>query len=83
MNSVKPLTAILAATALLAGLTACQKKEVTAEEKGPAERVGAQIDQAATKAGEQLSKAAEQAGKELQAAGEKLKNAAQDAQKEE
>jgi len=52
----------LAAAALIAGLCGC--------EKGPAERAGRQIDQAADKAGRQVEKA-----------GEKIQDAAKDAKK--
>lgn len=44
----------LFAGALLAALTACQKKE------GPAEQVGKQIDQAVEKAGQQIEKAGDE-----------------------
>jgi hypothetical protein len=81
MNSYKTVTIIFSTAALVAGLTACQKNDATAEQKGPAETAGKQLDQAAAKAGEQLNKAAEEAGKGLAKVGEKLQNAAQDAQK--
>jgi hypothetical protein len=81
MNPGKSLATVLTAAALVSGLIGCQKKEATAEEKGPAEKAGQQLDQAAAKAGEQINKVAEQAGKGLQAAGEKIQNAAQEAKK--
>lgn len=62
------------------GVAACQKKEVTAEEKGPAEKAGQQIDQATVKLGGELNKVAEKAGQGLEKAGEKLQNAARDAE---
>jgi uncharacterized lipoprotein YehR (DUF1307 family) len=83
MNRMKPLMLLLSAVALVASVTACQKREATADQKGPAETAGKQIDRAAVKAGEQLNKVAEEAGKGLAKAGEKLQNAAQDAQKKE
>jgi hypothetical protein len=52
----------LAAAVLIAGLYGC--------EKGPAERAGRQIDQAADKAGRQMEKA-----------GDKIQDAARDAKK--
>jgi type IV secretory pathway VirB6-like protein len=80
MNNGKKCTALLAAAVMLASLSACQKKEVVAEEKGPAERAGEHIDQAAANAGHELNKVAEKAGQGLQQIGEKLQNAARDAQ---
>lgn len=81
MNSGKTVTTIISIAALVAGLSACQKNDATAEQKGPAETAGKQLDQAAAKAREQLNKAVEEAGKGLAKAGEKLQNAAQEAQK--
>lgn len=83
MNRAKPLTMLLSIFAVVVCVTACQKKEATAEQKGPAETAGKRIDQAAAKAGEQLNKVAEEAGKGLAKAGEKLQNAAEEAQKKE
>lgn len=80
MKTGKTMTIILAAM-LAAGLSACQKSEQSADQKGPAETAGKQIDQAAAKAGEHLNKAAEKAGEGLAKAGEKLQGAAQEAQK--
>lgn len=60
---------------------ACQKQEATSDEKGPAERVGQQFDQAAARAGEQLNKAAEKVGQGLQEAGRQLQDKAAEAQK--
>jgi len=73
--------ALIAAGLLVVGLSACEKKESTADAPGAAEKAGKQIDQAATKAGEQLNKIAGQAGEKMQEAGQKLQNAADDAQK--
>lgn len=75
--------AVLAAGVLIAGLSACEKQETAAEGKGPAERAGQHIDQAAKRAGEELNKVAEKAGKGLQEAGAKLEDKAQEAQKKE
>ncbi len=47
-NSV---SAVLAVTILIMGLSACEKKE------GPAERAGKEIDKTVEKAGQQLEKA--------------------------
>jgi hypothetical protein len=80
IHSGKTVTMILSALALVAGLGACQKKEATAEQKGPAETAGKQLDQAAVKAGEEINKAAVKAGEGLAKVGEKLQNAAQEAQ---
>jgi hypothetical protein len=64
-------------------LCACEKKEVATEQKGPAEKAGQQLDQAAARAGEELNKVAEKAGKGLQEMGQKLQQEAQEAQKKE
>jgi hypothetical protein len=48
MNSYKTVTIIFSTAALVAGLTACQKNDVTAEQKGPAETAGKQLDQASS-----------------------------------
>lgn len=83
MNPGKNVAAILSVAVLVAGLTACEKKEVAADEKGPAQRAGEQIDKATAKASEEINKIAEKAGQGLQKAGEKLQNAAQEAEKKE
>jgi hypothetical protein len=83
MNSRKAATTMLSIAVLMAGLTGCQKTESASDEKGPAEKAGKQIDQAAAKASEQLNKMAEEAGKGLAKAGEKLQKKAEDAQKKE
>ena len=53
MNPGKSIMATLAAGALAAGLSGCQKEE------GPAERAGKQIDKAVENAGQQVEKAGE------------------------
>ncbi len=68
MNSSKTLTAILAATLLIAGLAACQKKEDVAIDKGPAETAGQKIDQAATTAGQKIDEATTKMGQEAEKA---------------
>lgn len=78
MTNFKNLAAAAIATLSLA-LSACQKNEPTAD-KGPAEKAGAQLDQAASKAAVELNKVAEEAGKGLKKAGENLQGAAKDAQ---
>ena len=67
--------------ASLAALGACEKKDVEADAKGPAERAGQQIDQAAARASEELNKVAEKTGKGLQELGQKIQNEAEKAQK--
>lgn len=69
--------------ALVVGLTACEKKEVVTEEKGPAERAGQQIDQTAARASEEINKIAEKTGKGLQELGQKIQNEAREAEKKE
>jgi len=51
MNIRNSVTAGLALTVLVLGLSACQKKE------GPAERAGKEIDKSVESAGQQLEKA--------------------------
>lgn len=81
-RSTKSTHALLAAGAVLLALAGCEKREETAG-AGPAERAGAQLDQAASRAGEELNKVAEKAGEGLQQMGEKLQNKAEEAQKKE
>lgn len=59
MNSSKTLTSLLAATVLIAGLAACQKKEDVAVDQGPAETAGQKIDEAAATAGQKMDEAGE------------------------
>ncbi len=51
MKLAKILTAVLAASILLAALSGCQKQE------GPAEHAGKALDKAVDKAGQQIEKA--------------------------
>lgn len=74
---------LLAIGFFAASLSACEKQDVASGEKGPAERAGAQLDQAATRAGEELNKVGEKLGQTMQSAGEKLENKSQEAQKKE
>lgn len=80
----------LAALSLVIGLAACNKEDAAAS----SEKVGAQVDAAASKAAEALKKAGEKTGQALQSAGEKggevmkkggekLESSAKDAQKKE
>ena len=64
MNTSKTLTSILAATVLIAGLAACQKKEEVAIDKGPAETAGQKIDQAAATAAQKVDEATTKMGQE-------------------
>ena len=82
-KSAKSAVSVVAMGVLLAGLSACEKQEVASEEKGPAEKAGQQVDQAAARASEELNKVAEKTGKGLQELGRKLQNEAQEAQKKE
>jgi hypothetical protein len=79
MTNYKNLIAAAAIGVLTLGVSACQKNEPVAE-KGPAEKAGAQLDQAASKAAVELNKVAEEAGKGLKKAGENLQSTAKDAQ---
>lgn len=63
MNIRRRVGAVLAASLLIVGLTACEKKE------GPAERAGKEIDKTFEKAGQQLEKA----GQEIQDAAKDAK----------
>ena len=83
MHRMKKLSAyVMATAALLVGLAACQKQS-DGEQKGAAEKAGAQIDAAAAKAGEALNKAGEKTGQAMQKGGEKMEEAYKDAQKKE
>lgn len=70
---------LLLAGALAAGLAACERQERSAEETGPAERAGEQLDQALTRAGDELNKVAEKTGKNLQELGRRLQDEAREA----
>ena len=71
---------LLAIGLVATGLMGCQKQDTAEAEKGPAEKAGQQIDQAAARAGEELSKAAEKAGEGLQELGRKIQDTARQAQ---
>jgi len=73
----KSALSLMAIGLLVVQLSACEKTDVASDEKGPAEKVGQQLDQAASRAGEEINKAAEKAGKGLQELGQKLQNEAQ------
>lgn len=78
---MKPGKLLFLIVCLTASLAACQKQDAASGEKGPAEQVGQQLDQAAARAGEQLNKVAEKAGQGLQEAGRQLQDKAAEAQK--
>lgn len=78
-NLPKGVIRCLVGAAFIAGLAACDKQD-TAEGKGPAERAGQQLDQAAARASEELNKAAEKAGQGLQELGKKMQEESQEAQ---
>lgn len=77
-----PMLRLLAAGVLLAGLGACEQQEADPDAQGPAERAGAQLDQALTRAGDELNKMAEKTGEQLQVFGRRLQDEAQEAQRE-
>lgn len=81
-ESRKFILSLIVASTLVLTLSACQKKETAAEDKGPAERAGEQLDRAAAQAGTELNKAAEKAGKGLQDFGQKLQDEAHKAQQD-
>lgn len=68
MNASKTLTSILAASLLIVGLAACQKKEEVAIDKGTAESVGQKVDQAAASAGQKMDDAAAKMAQEAEKA---------------
>ena len=78
--SVRQIFRLFAIVGLVTGLAACEKTETASGEKGPAEKAGQQLDQAASRASEELNKAAEVAGKGLQQLGQKIQNEAEQAQ---
>lgn len=74
------LVRMLAAAGLIVGFVACEKTDTTVSEKGPAEKAGQQLDQAASRASEELNKAAGVAGKGLQQLGQKIQGEAEQAE---
>ena len=72
---------------LVLGLSGCEKTETAADDasaqKGPAEKVGEHIDQAAAEAARHLNTMAEHAGKGIEKAGESLQSQSKDAQEKE
>jgi len=74
------LARLFIAAGFIAGLVACEKTDTAAGEKGPAEKAGQQLDQAASRASEELNKAAGVAGKGLQQLGQKIQGEAEQAQ---
>jgi hypothetical protein len=72
-------TITLASCLLLAALAACQRN-TPPEAKGPAEKAGEKIDEAAAKAAKGINNLAEKAGSGLQKAGENMQKEAKDAQ---
>lgn len=75
--SIRVSTVIALSTVLVFGLAACQKTESTAE--GPAEKVGQQLDQAASKAAVHINAIAEKAGQGLSKAGDQIEETAKEA----
>ena len=71
----RSVIAALVLSALVAGLSGCQKKE------GPAERAGKEIDKAVEKTDQQINKGVEKAGEKIEKAGEKMQDAAKDVKK--
>ncbi len=71
------------ATILAVGLAACERQAGESQAKGPAERVGARIDQALDQTGEQLNKIAEKTGEQMQELGRRLETEAQESQQAE
>lgn len=71
-------TSLFVAAVLVTAIAGCKKPETVAE-KGPAEKAGQQLDQAAAKAGEKLNEVANKAGQQMEKAGEKIQGAAKDA----
>lgn len=71
---------LMMAGILVAGVAACDRPDRSAGEPGPAERAGAQIDQALTRAGEGLNKLGEKTGENLQDLGRRLKDEAREAE---
>lgn len=78
MNASKTLGAVAVAGLFLLTLSGCQREETAA--KGPAERLGQQVDQAASKAAVEINKFAQKAGSALEKAGENLESQAREAQ---
>jgi hypothetical protein len=83
MKPSKTFNILALAGLLLIGLSACQKNEPEEAQKGPAEKLGQQVDQAAAKAAVEINKFAEKAGGALEKAGEGMQDKARQAQGEE
>lgn len=79
VKSVKIAIALMIGI-VVATLSACEKKQA-ADDKGPAEKIGQEIDQAAARAGEELNKVAGKIGQGMEKAGEKLQKETNEAQK--
>jgi hypothetical protein len=71
----------LAAAALAVVLSGCGQKQAE-DGAGPAEKVGKQVDQAASRAGEELDKFAGKLGQGMEKAGQKLQDEASQARKD-
>jgi predicted small lipoprotein YifL len=68
--NIKKLILITAIALMTIGITACQ-------EKGPAEKAGEKIDNAAEDLGNKIEDATDKAGDKLEEAGDKVKDATQ------
>ncbi len=68
MNASKTLISILAASLLIVGLAACQKKEEVAIDAGTAETAGQKVDEAAASAGQKIDEAAATVAQEAEEA---------------
>lgn len=78
MKFTNVVTPLFATAVVMIALAGCKKVEPVAE-KGPAEKAGQQLDQAAAKAGVKINEVANKAGQQMEKAGEKIQAAAKDA----
>lgn len=77
ITSKQAVTLVLAGV-FATGIAGCKKNDETGV--GPAERIGAKIDNATSAAADKINQAAEKAGQGMTKAGENMKEAAKDAQ---
>lgn len=75
MKTRKIVLALLAGSLLAVGLTACGK------EKGPAERAGEKIDQAAATAAEKIEETTAKVGEKMEEVGRSIQKSADEAKK--
>lgn len=74
---IRSIIIMLAASALLAGISGCKKDGTTAEEVGreidqTIDKAGQEVDEAVKKTGEKVDTAVKKTGREIEKAGKKM-----------